>query len=69
MTMSLAEGRFRLAVFATRRAQGLVTPSDEIRDWRWIAPDTLGGLAVTPDLDSVLQRALAVLGAEDPGAQ
>jgi ADP-ribose pyrophosphatase YjhB (NUDIX family) len=57
-------GRFRLQVFATRAFAGAVTPSAEVAAWRWVRPNAIGDLPTTPDLDRVLARAFAVLGAE-----
>jgi ADP-ribose pyrophosphatase YjhB (NUDIX family) len=57
-------GRFRLQVFATRAFAGAVTPSPEVAAWRWARPEAIGDLPTTPDLDRVLARAFAVLGAE-----
>ena len=60
-TMAIGEGRrFQLAVFATSGFEGVVLPSDEILDYRWITPSEIAGLATTPDLDKVLRLAFAL---------
>lgn len=57
--MRLSTG-FLLQVFATQRFSGALRPSPEIADWRWLQPDQIGGLATTPGLDDVLERAFAL---------
>jgi 8-oxo-dGTP diphosphatase len=61
MTMAIGEAqrRFQLAVFATTRFEGAITPSNEIADYRWLAPIDLHRLSTTPDLDKVLRQAFA----------
>jgi len=59
--MAIGEARlqFRLAVFATSRFEGVIVPSHEIADYRWLRPRDLHRVATTPDLDEVLKRAFA----------
>lgn len=55
------EGTFRLAVFATRDFSGLLRPSDEIADHKWVDPSAIVAFRTTSRLDDVLARAFAVL--------
>ena len=60
-TMAIGDGqRFQLAVFATSGFEGVILPSDEILDYRWITTFEIAGLATTPDLDKVLRLAFAL---------
>ncbi len=54
-------GEFRLAVFATGDFSGLIRPSDEVADHKWIDPSALPALRTTSRLDDVLAKAFAVL--------
>jgi len=57
----LTHGRYRLQTFATQTWDGDIRPNpDEIRDWRWIAPHQLRGLATTPDLSDVIEAAFRI---------
>lgn len=60
-TLGVAD-RFLLQVFATRAFAGVIVPSPEIADHRWVAPHELGDLATTPGLAAVLAQAMARLG-------
>ncbi|WP_417308118.1 NUDIX hydrolase [Devosia sp.] len=51
------ERRFVLQVFATEAFEGAITPNEEISGHRWLRPENLGTLPVTPHLDSVITRA------------
>lgn len=51
---------FRLAVFATQRFEGVIVPSDEIGDYRWMVPTQIGNLRTTAHLGDVLERAFAL---------
>lgn len=53
-----ADSNFRLQVFATEAFEGDIFLSDEINDYRWVRADRLHGLAVTPHLPEVIERAL-----------
>jgi 8-oxo-dGTP diphosphatase len=55
------DGKFRLAVFATRDFSGTLRASDEVADHKWVAPAALVALRTTTRLDDVLARAFAVL--------
>ena len=55
------DGLFRLAVFVTRDFSGLIRPSDEIADHKWVDPSSLVAFRTTSRLDDVLARAFAVL--------
>lgn len=55
------DGTYRLAVFVTRDFSGLLRPSDEIADHKWMDPIALPALRTTSRLDDVLARAFAVL--------
>jgi 8-oxo-dGTP diphosphatase len=59
----LADGKFRLQVFATTRFEGEVVPNDEIADYRWIALGDEAGLKTTPHLPEVLERAFRLIDA------
>jgi 8-oxo-dGTP diphosphatase len=60
--MRLGGGRYMLQVFATTAFSGVMAPSNEISDWRWVEPGAVGGLAATPDLAEVLHDAFARIG-------
>ena len=63
MVQSLGQdGKYLLAVFATRDFSGTIRPSNEIADHQWLAPSALLALRTTSRLDDVLARAFAVLG-------
>jgi 8-oxo-dGTP diphosphatase len=58
ITMAIGDApRFLLAVFATTGFEGVILPSDEILDYRWMTSPRIEGLATTPDLDNVLRLA------------
>ena len=58
ITMTIGDApRFLLAVFATTGFEGIILPSDEILDYRWMVSAEIGDLATTPGLDDVLGRA------------
>ena len=59
--MAIGEGTsFQLAVFATSGFEGVILPSDEILDYRWVTRPEVAGLATTPDLAKVLQLAFGL---------
>lgn len=57
------DGTYRLAVFVTRDFSGLLRPSDEVADHKWVDPTALIAFRTTSRLDDVLAKAFAVLGA------
>jgi ADP-ribose pyrophosphatase YjhB (NUDIX family) len=57
----LTHGRYRLQTFATQTYDGEIRPNpDEVRDWRWITPHHLRGLATTPGLADVVEAAFRI---------
>jgi ADP-ribose pyrophosphatase YjhB (NUDIX family) len=51
-------GQFHLQTFATEGFAGAIVPAPaEIRGWRWVRPEQIGGLATTPRLDEVVAAA------------
>ncbi|HEY4201118.1 MAG TPA: NUDIX domain-containing protein [Devosiaceae bacterium] len=54
---------WRLAVFASTAFSGTITPSDEIADWRFVAPGDANELRTTSKLDLLMERALALVAA------
>lgn len=61
MRLTLGDDRrFRLQVFATEAFEGAIVPSDEVAGHRWVRPEELGGLQVTPQLPDVIMRALGM---------
>lgn len=50
--------QWQLAVFASIRFSGVVTPSHEIADWAWLGPDEIGARRTTAGLQPLLQTAL-----------
>jgi len=50
-------GNLLLQVFATEAFEGQIVASDEISGHRWVRPGMIGGLATTPHLVEVLERA------------
>jgi ADP-ribose pyrophosphatase YjhB (NUDIX family) len=59
----LRHGGFSLQVFATQACEGEIAPDPaEIRAWRWVRPEQLGGLATTPGLADVLATACRMFG-------
>jgi 8-oxo-dGTP diphosphatase len=55
--LALGQGGFRLQVFATEAFEGEITPTAEIAAHRWVKPEALHGLPVTPHLPQVLEAA------------
>jgi len=54
----LTHGKYRLQTFGTETLEGEITPDPvEIRDWRWVSPDRIGGLRTTPRLGEVVESA------------
>jgi 8-oxo-dGTP diphosphatase len=57
--LNLGDNRqFRLQVFATEAFEGEIVPSDEIAAHRWVGPEGVEGMNVTPHLPEVIERAL-----------
>lgn len=55
-------GNYRLAVFATSDFSGVLRPSSEISDHKWVNPALLPALRTTSRLDEVIRGAFAALG-------
>jgi ADP-ribose pyrophosphatase YjhB (NUDIX family) len=54
----LTHGRFQLQVFGTQAFEGEIVPDlAEVRSWRWVRPEQVGGLPTTPQLDEVVEAA------------
>jgi hypothetical protein len=54
----LTHGRFQLQVFGTQTFEGDIVPDlAEVRSWRWVRPEQMGGLRTTPQLDEVVEAA------------
>jgi 8-oxo-dGTP diphosphatase len=51
-------GHYLIMSFAARWVRGEVKLNDELDDYKWLAPDDLGGLKVTGGLEDVIQSAL-----------
>jgi 8-oxo-dGTP diphosphatase len=49
--------------FAARWASGEVVLNDELDDFRWLSPGSLGDLELTPGLQEMVQRAQDLLRA------
>ncbi|OIQ62935.1 hypothetical protein GALL_555290 [mine drainage metagenome] len=49
--------------FAARWTSGEPVLNDELDDYKWLAPDALGGLKVTGGLQEVIRSARRLLGA------
>lgn len=56
-------GHYVIMSFAARWASGEPVLNDEHDDFRWLAPDGLGGLKVTDGLPDIIAAARRVLGA------
>ena len=63
-TQTLAGTRdaWRLAVFATREFGGMIVPSAEIAEHRWVRVPEMAQLECTPGLAVVVERAFGVAG-------
>jgi ADP-ribose pyrophosphatase YjhB (NUDIX family) len=55
-------GHYVILSFAARWSAGEPALNEELDDYKWLAPDALGGLKITPGLQEVLQSARRVLG-------
>jgi 8-oxo-dGTP diphosphatase len=63
MTQSVGrEGSYRIAVFTTTDFSGVIRPSDEISDHKWVDPGMLIALRTTSRLDDVIRECFKVLG-------
>lgn len=58
--------QWQLAVFASADFAGTPTPSDEIADWAWLAPDEIGTRRTTAGLLPLLQAALGLVRQDLP---
>jgi ADP-ribose pyrophosphatase YjhB (NUDIX family) len=57
----LTHGQFRLQTFATQAFEGeIVAEPNEIRGWRWVRPEQLGGIKTTPRLGEVVRAAFRI---------
>jgi 8-oxo-dGTP diphosphatase len=56
-------GHYLIMSFAARWRFGEPVLNDELDDFKWLAPDALGDLTITPGLQDVIQSARRVLGA------
>jgi len=56
-------GHYLIMSFAARWSFGEPDLNDELDDFRWLAPDALGDLAITAGLQDIIQSARRVLGA------
>ena len=56
-------GHYVIMSFAARWRAGEVTLNEELDDYKWLAPDSLGELKLTDGLSGVIQSARRVLGA------
>src|SRR5712675_218921 len=56
-------GHYLIMSFAARWTSGEVVLNDELDDFRWIAPDALGGLKLTGGLEEVIQSARSLIRA------
>lgn len=55
-------GHYLIMSFAARWCFGEPVLNDELDDFRWLAPDALGDLTITPGLPDIIQSARRVLG-------
>ena len=56
-------GHYLIMSFAARWASGEVVLNDELDDFRWLSPGSLGDLELTPGLQEMVQRAQDLLRA------
>jgi 8-oxo-dGTP diphosphatase len=56
-------GHYLIMSFAARWSFGEPDLNNELDDFRWLAPDALGDLAITAGLQDIIQSARRVLGA------
>jgi ADP-ribose pyrophosphatase YjhB (NUDIX family) len=56
-------GHYVIMSFAARWTSGEPVLNEELDDFRWLAPDTLGNLKLTGGLHEVIESARRVLGA------
>ena len=56
-------GHYLIMSFAARWTSGEVVLNDELDDYRWLAPDTVGELKMTSGLQEVILSARRLLGA------
>jgi 8-oxo-dGTP diphosphatase len=56
-------GHYLIMSFAARWASGEVVLNDELDDFRWLSPGSLGDLELTPGLQEMIQRAQDLLRA------
>lgn len=56
------DGHYLIMSFAARWTSGEPDLNDELDDYRWLAPDALGDLQVTPGLPEIIQSARVLIG-------
>jgi 8-oxo-dGTP diphosphatase len=56
-------GHYVIMSFAARWHAGEVTLNEELDDYKWLVPDSLGELKLTEGLSEVIQSARRILGA------
>jgi 8-oxo-dGTP diphosphatase len=56
-------GHYLIMSFAARWRFGEPVLNDELDDFKWLAPDALGDLTITPGLPDIIQSARRLLGA------
>jgi 8-oxo-dGTP diphosphatase len=56
-------GHYLIMSFAARWTFGEPVLNDELDDFRWLAPDAVGDLTITADLQDIIQSARRLLGA------
>jgi 8-oxo-dGTP diphosphatase len=54
-------GHYLIMSFAARWLSGEVVLNEELDDYRWLAPEALGGLKITGGLEEVIQSALRLV--------
>ena len=55
-------GHYVILSFAARWSAGEPDLNEELDDYRWLGPDALGDLKITPGLQDVVEQARRVLG-------
>jgi ADP-ribose pyrophosphatase len=62
--LASSKGDWRLAVFASTHFSGLIDPSDEIADHRWVLLGEVEAMRTTARLHHVLERAFALVAGQ-----
>jgi 8-oxo-dGTP diphosphatase len=63
LPQAAGSGHYLIMSFAARWVAGEPVLNDELDDFKWLAPDGLGDLRSTPDLQPVIQSARQLLRA------